>query len=149
MGRLRHLEGNQQLNVWNTTDNVTILTHFNDLASCAEFLKSKQDSLLGIINKTDHHDITKILLKVALNTINLPLDCLSCPCTHYTYIISWMHILIRDLLIFIFLEKCVRRFSDDNFSNILIYYYIKSFLTYQYGDNIRFTDRLIVHTCLT
>jgi hypothetical protein len=25
-------------------------------------------------NKTDHHDITEILLKVALNTINLPME---------------------------------------------------------------------------
>ena len=31
-------------------------------------------TLVSSTNKTDLHDITEILLKVALNTINLPLD---------------------------------------------------------------------------
>ena len=30
------------------------------------------DTPVSITNKTDHHDITEILLKVALNTINQP-----------------------------------------------------------------------------
>jgi hypothetical protein len=31
-------------------------------------------TLLSSTNKTDHHDITEILLKVALNTISLTLE---------------------------------------------------------------------------
>ena len=39
-------------------------------------------------NKTDHHDITEILLKVALNTMNLNLNLFEEKCNAWEYVVS-------------------------------------------------------------
>ena len=52
------------------------LLFISDLQQVSDFLPGTP---ISSANKTDHHDITEILLKVVLNTINLNL----------TYMVQW------------------------------------------------------------
>jgi len=52
---------------------------------CQWLATSRWFSLVSYTNKTDHHNITEILLKVAFNTINLNLQSIKCSLFIYIF----------------------------------------------------------------
>ena len=59
-------------------------------------------------NKTDHHDITEILLKAALNTINLHIDLLS-----FRNIVDIVYCLLLELLLVSVLNVKIKRNKNN------------------------------------